>query len=222
MDFMKILRSFEEFLFEATSWLAFYPLTLWRIITQPLTWMAYSDGEQSEEGEGRYDRALSPPLLLLITVVLLNLVGTVTHSAPPPTSSEVLKVVNSTPENQALFRSLIFSLIPLVAAVVMLKNRGETLSRETLRAPFYAQCYLAAPCAVILNTGGFIFAHAELSNAIGLAVMAAGAAWFLTAQTRWFAAKLTTGLPKAVLLALASTLAAIICLLAILIPIAVA
>lgn len=217
---MKILRSFEEFLFEATSWLAFYPLTLWRIVTQPLTWMAYSDGEQSEEGEGRYDRALSPPLLLLITVVALNLVGTATHSIPEATASEVLKAINSTPENQALFRSLIFSLIPLVAAVVMLKSRGETLSRESLRAPFYAQCYLAAPCAVILNTGGFIFAHAELSNAIGATIMAAGAAWFLTAQTRWFAAKLGAGLPKAALIAIASTLAATAGLLAIVIPIA--
>ena len=217
---MKILRSFEEFLFEATSWLAFFPLTLWRVITRPLTWMAYSDSEQSEEGDGRYDRALSPPLLLLITVVLLNLVGAATHSAPPPTSSEVLKLVNSTPENQALFRALIFSLLPLIAAVVMLKGRGDPLSRETLRAPFYAQCYLAAPCAVILNAGIIIFAHDELSDTLGLVVSATGAAWFLTAQTRWFAAKLETGLGNAAVRALSSTLAAMAALLAILLPIA--
>lgn len=217
---MKILRSFEEFLFEATSWLAFYPLTLWRVVTRPLTWMAYSDSEQSEEGEGRYDRALSPPLLLLITVVLLNLVGTATHSAPPPTSSEMLKLINSTPENQALFRALVFSLLPLVAAVAMLKGRGDLLSRETLRAPFYAQCFLAAPCAMILNAGLFIFTHDNLSNTLGVAIMSAGAAWFLVAQTRWFAAKLPAGLPKAALFAFSSTLAAMSCLLAILIPLA--
>lgn len=220
MDFLKILRSFEEFLFEATSWLAFYPLTLFRVVARPLTWMAYSDGEQTDEGAGRYDRALSPPLLLLITVVLLNLVGHATHAVPPPTSSEALKAVNSSPENQALFRSLIFSLIPLLAAVTMVKAQGQVLSRGSLRAPFYAQCYLAAPCAVILNAGIFIFQHDELSNALGLALMAGGAAWFLIAQTRWFATKLHSSLLRAGALAFGSTLAASACLLAIAIPVA--
>ncbi|CAN7202177.1 hypothetical protein LJR164_000620 [Phenylobacterium sp. LjRoot164] len=219
MDFMKILRSFEDFLFEATSWLAFYPLTLWRVITRPLTWMAYSDAEQSDEGEARYDRALSPPLLLLITVVLLNVIGTATHSAPE-SSSEVVQAINSTPENQALARALIFSLLPLVAAIAMLKARRQSLSREALRAPFYAQCYLAAPCAVIFNAGIFIFAHDNLSNALGIAVMTGGAAWFLVAQSRWFSAKLTVGVAKGVVYAVSSMLAAIVCLLAILIPIA--
>ncbi len=216
---MKILRSLEDFLFEATSWLAFYPLTLWRVVTRPLTWMAYSDAEQSDEGEERYDRALSPPLLLLITVVLLNMIGTATH-AVPETTSEVVKAINSTPENQALTRALVFSLLPLMAAVVMLRARGELLSREALRAPFYAQCYLAAPCAVILNTGIFIFAHEELSNALGVAVMAGGAAWFLVVQARWFSAKLAVSIFKGAAFAVGSTLAAVICLLAILTPIA--
>ena len=48
MDLLKILRSFEEFLFEAVSWLVFYPLTLWRILRGPLAAMDYSDREQSD------------------------------------------------------------------------------------------------------------------------------------------------------------------------------
>lgn len=219
MDFMKILRSFEDFIFEATSWLAFYPLTLWRVVTRPLTWMAYSDSEQSDEGEARYDRALSPPLLLLITVVLLNAIGTATHSVPN-TTSQVVAAMNSTPENQALTRALVFSLLPLVAAIVMLRARGEALSREALRAPFYAQCYLAAPSAVILNAGLFIFAHDDLSDLLGGAVMAIGGVWFLVTQTRWFSAKLMVGVAKGAAWAVGSILTAVVCLLAILIPIA--
>jgi hypothetical protein len=219
MDFMKILRSFEDFIFEATSWLAFYPLTLWRVVTRPMTWMAYSDAEQSDEGEGRYDRALSPPLLLLLTVVLLNAISSATHTAPD-TTSEVVKAMNSTPENQALTRALVFSLLPLVAAIMMLRARREALSRDALRAPFYAQCYLAAPCALILNSGLFIFAHDQLSNTLGIAVMVVGAAWFLFAQSRWFSAKLAVGLAKGAIWAAGSTVTAIVCLLAILIPIA--
>ena len=42
MDLLKILRSFEEFLFEAVSWLVFYPLTLWRILRGELKLQSYA------------------------------------------------------------------------------------------------------------------------------------------------------------------------------------
>lgn len=60
MDFMKLLKSFEDFIFEAASWLIFYPLTLWRIMMHPLKTMDYSDREQSDGAEHSYDDALSP------------------------------------------------------------------------------------------------------------------------------------------------------------------
>lgn len=59
MELLKILRSFEEFLFEAISWLIFYPLTLWRVLRDPLAAMEYSDREQADAEERRYDDALS-------------------------------------------------------------------------------------------------------------------------------------------------------------------
>jgi hypothetical protein len=55
LDFMKLLRSFEEVIFEAISWLVFYPITVWRIAVRPLTTMAYSDAQQTDTDEGRYD-----------------------------------------------------------------------------------------------------------------------------------------------------------------------
>ena len=33
MDFMKLLKSLEELLYEVVSWLVFYPLTLWHSLT---------------------------------------------------------------------------------------------------------------------------------------------------------------------------------------------
>ena len=36
MDFVKILRAFEEFLYEVLTWLLFYPRTLWRVTRRPL------------------------------------------------------------------------------------------------------------------------------------------------------------------------------------------
>lgn len=187
---MKLLRSFEEFVFEAVSWLVFYPLTLWRIVTRPITTMAYSDGEQLDADDNRYDQALSPPLLLLVTVVAVNAVAGALHPEKLPAVSATTRVLFSSPQNLTLFRALIFSLVPLVAATTLLRRLRVGLSRETLRPPFYAQCYLATPCCIVIGLGHAIFQRPDMSNAVGAALLIAGGAWFFVTQTRWFKARL--------------------------------
>lgn len=220
MDFMKLLRSFEEFLFEATSWLVFYPLTLWRVLVRPLETMAYSDAEQADDESGRYDDALTPPLFLLITVVLMNGIAMAAHIPRPPGAGSLQHAIFDSPQNAALFRALIFSLIPLIAAVVLLRRQGVRLSRESLRPPFYAQCYLAGPTAVFLNGGGVIFQRHDIPNAYGLGLMLIGLAWFLTTQTRWFAGRLGIGALRAAGLAAWALVLALVCLVAIILPVA--
>lgn len=197
MDFLKILRSFEEFIFEAMTWLLFYPMTLWRIVTRPISTMAYSDGEQLEVDEGRYDDAISPPLLLLITLVLTNLFGMALHVPPAAGPSTLLKAIESSPQNLVLFRSMAFSLLPLVAAVTLLIAEKARPSRQNLRPPFYAQCYLVAPLAMALSSGGMVYQRRDIDNAWGLGLMAAAAIWFTVAETRWFAGKLSIAAAKA-------------------------
>lgn len=220
MDFMKILRSFEDFIFEATSWLVFYPLTLSRIIRHPLATMDYSDREQSASEERRYDDALSPPLVLLATIVLTNVLASAAHVPRPEGASEMSRTILDSQENLVLFRSLMFSLIPLVAATSLLHRQGKQISRESLQAPFYAQCYLAAPCAVFLSLGGAILQRPDLPNSAGLVVMAGGAVWFLSVQTAWFSRKLMTSRPKAALIAVWAVVRATAYLLVIVVPVA--
>lgn len=220
MDLLKILRSFEEFLFEAVSWLVFYPLTLWRILRGPLAAMDYSDREQSDSEEHRYDDALSPPLFLLATIVLTNLLAMALHVPPPPEVSTVTRTLLASQQNLILFRSLIFSLIPLVAAVTLLRHEKKRISRETLRPPFYAQCYLAAVCAAVFLVGGSIFQRPELPNAVGAAIMIGGTSWFLFVQSHWFARRLNISVAKGAGIAVLAVVRALIYLFAILIPIA--
>jgi hypothetical protein len=220
MDFMKLLRSFEEFLFEATSWLVFYPLTLWRVLVHPLRTMAYSDAEQGDDETGRYDDALTPPLFLLITVVLMNLIALIAHLPQPKGGGTLQHAIFDSPQNAALFRALIFSLIPLVAAVALLRRQKIRLSRESLRPPFYAQCYLAGPCAVITIGGGIIFQRHDIPNVYGLVLILAGLAWFLTAQTRWFASRLEIGALRAAGIAVGALVLALIFFIVLLIPVA--
>lgn len=70
LDFMKLLKSLEELLYELVSWLVFYPLTMWRSVVRPLTMMRYADAELTDEPADQYEDTLSPPLFLLITLLL--------------------------------------------------------------------------------------------------------------------------------------------------------
>lgn len=219
MDLMKILRSFEEFIFEAITWLVFYPLTLWRILRNPLATMDYSDREQADAEERRYDDTLSPPLFLLATIVLANLVSVAFHVPPPPEASPLMHAIFGSQQNLVLFRSLAFSLIPLVAATTLLRHQGRRLSRETLRPPFYAQCYLAGVCAGCLSIGSTIFARPDLPNVVGAAIMIGGGVWFVTVQSRWFARRLNLSIMRGFGLAVGAAARATIYLLAIVTPI---
>ena len=219
MDFMKLLKSFEDFIFEAATWLLFYPLTLWRIARHPLQTMNYSDREQSDDAEHPYDAALSPPLLLMVTLVLASFVSAAAHLPPPDASSSMLRTITSTQQSLILFRSLLFSLVPLIAASSLIRNQGKQLSRQMLRAPFYAQCYLAAVCAAFTALGDVFLRRSDLSNAVGWAIIVAGSVWFLAVQSAWFATKLDIGRVRAGLIAVWATLRAFIYMLVVLVPI---
>lgn len=220
MDFLKILRSFEEFIFEAATWLIFYPLTMWRIVRSPLQTMAYSDREQAEPDDKRYDDSLSPPLLLLVTIVLGNLLALAFHIPDPHGQTMLAKTVMGSPQNLALFRSLVFSLVPLVSAVSILHHKGVKISREALRTPFYAQCYLAAPSAAFVAAGGIFLQRPDLPNPFGVSVILAGTIWFLIIQTRWFRKQLAVKWLHAGWLAVWAMARALACMLAILLPVA--
>ena len=43
MDFIRIIRSLEELLYEAMTWIIFYPLTMLRILLNPTRMTLYSD-----------------------------------------------------------------------------------------------------------------------------------------------------------------------------------
>ncbi|WP_447910399.1 hypothetical protein [Brevundimonas bullata] len=217
---MKLLKSFEDFIFEAASWLIFYPLTLGRIMLHPLKTMEYSDREQTEDTDHRYDDALSPPLLLMVTILLSNLISAAAHIAPPDATTAMLKTITATQQNLTLFRTLLFSLIPLIAASSLVRRQGKKLSRQTLRPPFYAQCYLAAFCAAFVAVGDVFLRRPELSNAVGATIICGGVLWFLAVQSTWFARKLNIPRIKAAGIAVWATLRAIVYMLLVVIPIA--
>ena len=81
MDFMKLLKSIEELLYELISWFVFYPLTFWRIVVRPIAMLSYAQKELTERQDEQFDDAVSPPILLVLTLVMLHIVEGVVNQA---------------------------------------------------------------------------------------------------------------------------------------------
>jgi hypothetical protein len=224
MDLIKLMRSLEEFVFEAIALLFFYPKTLLRIAFKPLQAMQYAEQEEAQDRANAtaYDDAVSPPLLLLITLLIANGVGVALHVPQPPEASHLAKALLDSPQNLLMFRSLLFSVIPLTAAVVVLRRRGQATSRTTLRQPFFAQCYLTSPFALVISLG-LIATHAPGPGyGMGGAIACALAfVWMVGVQAAWFRAKLGVSRAAALAMALALLAWACICVFAVVLLIAI-
>jgi hypothetical protein len=83
------------------------------------------------------------------------------------------------------------------------------LDRTTLRGPFFAQCYLAAPFALAVSVSGvFVRLPHHTTQYAGLALLALGPAWYVGVETLWFARHLELGRGRAFGVALGSFLRA--------------
>lgn len=195
MDFMKLLKSLEELLYELVSWLLFYPLTMWRTLARPLKMMRYADTELADRLEDQYDDTLSPPLFLLITLLLSQGVSSAIPSVFDP--SEATKALG-TGANLLIARGVIFGMYPLCMAVMLLYCRRVRITRDSLRPPFFSQCYVAAPFVFVLVLGfDLVSIPQEKGLVAGLITLTFATIWYAQAQVRWFMEDLRTSGLKA-------------------------
>lgn len=214
MDFMRLLQSVEELLYEFVTWLLFYPLTLIRCLRSPLQMMAYAESELKDDDKGQYDDALSPPIFLLITLFLMQMLGPAVLAGRAEEPIGPLADVR----NLLAFRAVAFSVFPLLFAVQKLRRGGARLTRKTLKPAFYSQCYVTVPFVLLFNIGTIV---AQFGGAIpvtgGIILMAVGLVWFVVVETLWFAAAGAMGKGRAVAIAAWTTLQAAVLMLAIMI-----
>ena len=169
MNFLTILKSLDDLLYEVMSWLVFYRLTLWRALTQPLVMMRYADTELKDAPERQYTDVLSPPLFLLLTLLISHMVElAVIGDSPLIASRRGLAVLISDDTSLIALRMVAFATFPLTMAVRMVRAKRQKLERETLKLPFYSQCYAAGPLALMFSVG----------TTLGCRMRAASAAWW--------------------------------------------
>lgn len=86
-----------------------------------------------------------------------------------------------------LLRTATFSLFPLVLAARLLRAKREPLDRETLRGPFYAQCYVAAPLALMSGLSEVLIRLSHIWSVLtGAGLYLFALLWFGTLQILWF------------------------------------
>lgn len=184
MDFMKLLKSIEELLYELITWFVFYPLTLWRIVRHPITMLTYARSELTEKEEDQFDDAVSPPILLVLTLFMLHLAESAMNNA----WASALPALLRDDRNLLIFRALLFSLFPLLYSTAGLRTRGARLTRSTLKPAFYSQSYATVPFVISLTVGmQMVGQQGQVSTVLGWLLLGMGAAWYLSVQTAWFA-----------------------------------
>ena len=195
MNFFNLLQSLDELLYEVMSWLVFYPVTLWRTLVRPLRMMDYSDLEQGDAADQQYTDTLSPPLFLLLSLILVHAAEIALVGADAVVVSKVgLSALVSNDTDLIILRIVTYSLFPVLMATRMVRARKIEVNRQTLRAPFYSQCYGAALLAILLGTGELLvrLGH-KWSILAGGALMLFALLWFGTLQTAWFNQHLKCG-----------------------------
>ena len=200
MNFMSFLKSLDDLLFEVMSWLVFYPLTLWRALTQPLVMMRYADTELKDAPERQYSDVLSPPLFLLLTLLISHLVElAVVGDSPLIASKHGLAAMITDDTSLIALRLVAFATFPLTMAVRMVRAKRQKLERETLKLPFYSQCYAAGPLALMFSVGTTLGQCVPAGVRLIGGLLALGAvAWFLVLETLWFRRLLKCGWWRAV------------------------
>lgn len=195
MDFLKILKSFEEFVYEALTWLVLLPRTLWRIARAPRRMTEYAGAQLASQNETRFSEAISPPLLLILCVLLSHFIDLAVRNPTPETEVGLGAMVLSSEQNLLLYRTIAFGVWSLAGAVYLLVRTRRPVDRETLRAPFYEQCYLVAPFAFTMSISLTLLAlNRTWALLVAVALFTAASLWFWLAQAAWFRARASLGL----------------------------
>lgn len=196
MGFMQFIKSLDDLLYEIMAWLVFYPLTLWRVLRHPWTMMDYA-AAQLEEPEGKqFADTLSPPLFLLLSLLLSHALElTYLGQSGLVASNRGLARYVTDDTSLLLLRLMIFSIFPMILATRLVRQQRHKLTRHALQAPFYSQCYLTGPFALVLGAGALLTQlHRPALQPVGLALMASALLWFGGLQIRWFSRKLDVSL----------------------------
>lgn len=221
MDFIRILRSLEEFLYEVMTWLVFYPRTLLRTAFRPIQVLEYSRAELRKPEEEQFQDTLSAPLFLMLSLVISHLIELALHLHPFANAGHAAEKLFGSDQNLVILRSLMFAVFPLMFAIEQVRDTKQTLTRTTLRGPFYGECYPASVFCLTVGIGSTIIQAFPSRASIGWALIVGALVWYLGLQVVWLK-RFNDRWSRAILMAAACFLKAAMVMLAVATAIALA
>jgi len=198
MDFFKLIEQLDEILYRVASWLLFYPITLWRMVWSPIKTMQSVEGELKEAEPKQFEDTVPPPLFLLLTIIVIHAIELgAAGESDLVTNNRGLGTLISSDTSLIIFRIMMYSILPLAAALRLNRAKRLPVDSETLKAPFFAQCY-AAGLFVLLSDGVALVVERHLSfdDPGYYAVLGASLLWLLAVEARWFAVQLGVSIAR--------------------------
>lgn len=218
MDFMKILRSLEEFLYELLSWFLFYPRTMLRIIRNPAGVSKYIQLQMQQPAGEQFLAMVSPVLTLILSILITHGIEMTAHvvTFDQLAMEPVVAKMFSSYQGLLLARGAAYGLYSLVAAVWVMSQLRIRIDRNTLREPFFIQAYLVSPFTMGLSIASVLVRRHEFGlQAAGVALAALITVWYLWAQTTTYCKLLRVSAPRALAYAVSSFVAVTLFLLGI-------
>ena len=150
--------------------------------------MDYSDIEQGDAEDQQYTDTLSPPLFLLLSLILVHAAELALIGNDAVLTSKVgLSALVSTNTDLIMLRIVSYSLFAVMMATRLLRARKVELTRATLRAPFYSQCYVVALLAILFGASEVLIRLAHVWSLVaGLVLALLALLRFGLLQTAWF------------------------------------
>ena len=191
MDLYKLIKSLEEFLYEVATWLLFYPRTFWIALTRPAALAVYTDVELGENVDDQFTDVVSPPMFFLLTLLLAHALELATHLHFGEHKSELAHKVFESDSSLLVFRSIAYCLFPVFMANGLMRRLHQPVDRNTLRRPFYIQCFFTAPFILLTSVAGILIQWNVVEvQLVGVVVWLAVTARYLVVETRWFRERL--------------------------------
>lgn len=184
MDFIRILRSLEEFLYEVMTWLVFYPRTLLRSAFRPIGILEYSRAELRKPEEEQFQDSLSAPLFLMLSLVISHAIE-LAIGHPMPKVSQAGERLFASYQNLVILRSVMFAAFPLMFALQQVKDSKQPLTRQTLRGPFFGECYPASVFCLTFGIGGTLAQSFPGNPTVGRTLMVLATVWYFVLQAIW-------------------------------------
>jgi hypothetical protein len=214
MDFVNLLHTLEDALYEVVMWVILLPKTLVRVLARPGWIQPYVTAEWEKKAEQRFQGYLSPMLFWVILGILPYAVWNTNFNVETGANPTYVGPVEST----FLLNAFALIIFPTYYAIVLQRLRREPIEKDAIKRLFYIECYVHAPIALLGAPLALLFLNwaAEFISSTSAAVpgnsnlllayLGLIGLWVVLVESVIMRAELKTSWPRAVWLSLVYSL----------------